>query len=258
MRLEGRTAVITGGGSGLARAVALRFAEEGANVVVGDIQKDPIGGGQPTADMITEQGGSAMFVQTDVSRWDDVDNVVSTAVDSYGRLDVMVNAAAVFEATNILDTTEEMFDVLMNVNVRGVFLCCKRVIAEMIDQPEINEVRGKVINFSSQHGMIGPPDFFAYAVSKGAIINMTHQLAVDYGRHGIMVNAIAPGRILTGTHGDVEDDDHPSVAESFKRTPFRRLGRPADIAGAALYLASDDASYVSGINLLVDGGHMAY
>ena len=199
-----------------------------------------------------------MFVQTDAGDWDSIDSLVSTAVDSYGRLDVMVNAAAVFEATNILDTTIESWDVIMNVNLRGVFMCCKRAIAEMMNQDPVNEVRGKVINFSSQHGMIGPPEFFAYAVSKGGVINMTHQLAVDYGRHGIMVNAIAPGRILTGTHGDVEEDDHPSVAESFKRTPFSRLGRPTDIAGAALYLASDDASYVSGINLLVDGGHMAY
>ena len=258
MRLEGRTAVITGGGSGLARACAIRYGAEGANVVVGDIQKDPIDGGQATADVITEAGGTAMFVQTDAGDWDSIDSLVSTAVDSYGRLDVMVNAAAVFEATNILDTTIESWDVIMNVNLRGVFMCCKRAIAEMMNQDPVNEVRGKVINFSSQHGMIGPPEFFAYAVSKGGVINMTHQLAVDYGRHGIMVNAIAPGRILTGTHGDVEEDDHPSVAESFKRTPFSRLGRPTDIAGAALYLASDDASYVSGINLLVDGGHMAY
>ena len=199
MRLEGRTTVITGGGSGLARACAIRYGEEGANVVVGDIQKDPIDGGVPTADVITEAGGTAMFVQTDASDWDSIDNLVSTAVDSYGRLDVMVNAAAVFEATNILDTTIESWDVMMDVNLRGVFMCCKRAIQEMINQEPVNEVRGKVINFSSQHGMIGPPQFFAYAVSKGGVINMTPQLAAVSEKPNPTNDSVASARMKPGT-----------------------------------------------------------
>jgi NAD(P)-dependent dehydrogenase (short-subunit alcohol dehydrogenase family) len=131
----------------------------------------------------------------------------------------------------------------------------KRAIGEMLGQEPIGEVRGRVINISSQHGMIGPPGHVAYAASKGGVINLTHQAAVDYGRHGILVNAVAPGKILTGAPEQANDE---VIAYSFARTPFSRLGRPADVAGAAAFLASDDALYVSGTNLLVDGGWMAY
>ena len=170
----------------------------------------------------------------------------------------MVNSAAVFDATNILDTTEEDWDILMSVNLRGMFLCCKRTIFQMLQQEPINDVRGRIVNLSSQHGMVGPPEFFSYAVSKAGNAQMTRQLAVDYGRQGIIVNAVAPGRIITGTHPGEADMSDPGLEYSYSRTPFPRLGRPDDIAGAALFLASDDCTYVSGHNLLVDGGWMAY
>jgi len=119
----------------------------------------------------------------------------------------------------------------------------------------VNEVRGRVINISSQHGMIGPPGHVAYAASKGGVVNLTRQVAVDYGPQGVLINAVAPGKILTGSP---EQQDPDVLAYSHSRTPFHRLGTPDDVAGAALYLASDDARYVSGVNLLVDGGWMAY
>jgi glucose 1-dehydrogenase len=156
---------------------------------------------------------------------------------------------------SLLETTEEDWDAIMAVNLRGVFLCCKRAIGEMVGQEPIGEARGRVIIISSQHGMIGPPGHVAYAVSKGGLVNLTHQLAVDYAKRGILVNAIAPGKILTGSP---EQQDPETLAYSHARTPFPRLGRPDDVAGAALFLASDDSGYVSGINLLVDGGWMAY
>jgi NAD(P)-dependent dehydrogenase (short-subunit alcohol dehydrogenase family) len=143
----------------------------------------------------------------------------------------------------------------MAVNLRGVFLCCRRAIAEMIEQEPVGEVRGRVINISSQHGMIGPPGHLAYATSKGGVINLTRQVAVDYGRRGILVNAIAPGKIMLAAP---EDADPEVMAYSHARTPFGRLGRPEDVAGAAAFLASDDSLYVSGTNLLVDGGWMAF
>jgi NAD(P)-dependent dehydrogenase (short-subunit alcohol dehydrogenase family) len=254
MRLEGRVAVVTGGSSGIGRAIALRFADEGALVVVGDVVGEPREGGEATDTLLGERG---LRVEADVSRWDDVDRLVTTAVERFGRLDVMVCNAGIAgrRSKPLLETTEEDWDAIMAVNLRGVFLCCKRAIAQMVGQEPIGEWRGRVIVISSQHGMIGPPGHVAYAASKGALVNLTHQLAVDYARRGILVNAVAPGKILTGSP---EQQDDEALAYSHARTPFPRLGRPDDVAGAALFLASDDSGYVSGVNLLVDGGWMAY
>jgi len=234
--------------------MALRFADEGAHVVVGDVSEAPREGGETTAALLGSRG---THVDCDVSRADDIDRLVSTAVDRYGRLDVMVCNAGIAgrHSKPLLETTEEDWDAIMAVNLRGVFLCCRRAIGEMVEQEPIGEARGRVIIISSQHGMIGPPGHVAYAVSKGGLVNLTHQLAVDYAKRGILVNAIAPGKILTGSP---EQQDPETLAYSNARTPFPRLGRPDDVAGAALFLASDDSGYVSGINLLVDGGWMAY
>jgi glucose 1-dehydrogenase len=256
-RLSGRIAVVTGSASGLGRAIALRFAEEGAAVVVSDVRPDPREGGENTEEVIAAAGGLCARIDADVSRWEDIDRLVSATVERFGRLDVMVNNAAIAGAASksLLETTESDWDEIMAVNLRGVFLCCKRAIGEMLGQAPIGEVRGRVINISSQHGMVGAPGHVAYCTSKGGVINLTHQLAVDYGRQGILVNAVAPGKILTGSP---EQADEEAMAYSRARTPFSRLGRPQDVAGAAAFLASDDSLYVSGTNLLVDGGWMAY
>jgi NAD(P)-dependent dehydrogenase (short-subunit alcohol dehydrogenase family) len=253
-RLAGRTAVVTGGASGIGRAIALRFADEGAFVVVGDVETEPAEGGEPTADLLAERGE---FVRADASRWEDVDRLASLAVGRGGRLDVMVCNAGIAgrHSKGLLETTEEDWDAIMAVNLRGVFLGCKRAVAEMLGQEPIEEVRGRVIVISSQHGMIGPPGHVAYAASKGGVINLVHQLAVDFGPGGVLVNAVAPGKILTGN----PEGMRPELLEySRSRTPFHRLGLPQDVASAALFLASEDARYVSGVNLLVDGGWMAY
>jgi NAD(P)-dependent dehydrogenase (short-subunit alcohol dehydrogenase family) len=252
-RLAGRTAVVTGGASGLGRAIALRFADEGAFVVVGDLQLEPAEGGESTARLLGERG---VVAEADAARWEDIDRLVSRAVER-GRLDIMVCNAGIAgpRSKGLLETTEEDWDAIMAVNLRGVFLGCKRAIAEMTAQEPVDEVRGRVIVISSQHGMIGPPGHVAYAASKGGVVNLVHQLAVDFGPRGILVNAVAPGKILTGN----PEGMRPELLEySQARTPFHRLGRPDDVAGAAAYLASDDARYVSGVNLLVDGGWMAY
>ncbi|HXY81920.1 MAG TPA: glucose 1-dehydrogenase [Gaiellaceae bacterium] len=254
MRLEERVAVVTGGSSGIGRAIALRFAAEGARVVVGDVAREPREGGEATGSLLGDRG---VHVDADVSRAEDVDRLVRAAVDRFGRLDVMVCNAGIAgrHSKSLLETTEEDWDAIMAVNLRGVFLCCRRAIAEMLEQPPIGEARGRVIIISSQHGMVGPPGHLAYAVSKGGLVNLTHQLAVDYAGRGVLVNAVAPGKILTGSP---EQQDPGVLAYSHARTPFPRLGRPEDVAGAALFLASDDSGYVSGVNLLVDGGWMAY
>ncbi len=253
-RLAGRVAVVTGAASGLGRAIALRFADEGARLVVGDVRRAPREGGEETAALL---GGRGLFLESDASRWADVDLLVSTAVERYGRLDVMVCNAGVAGAWSkgLLETTEDDWDAIMAVNLRGVFLGAKRAVAEMVTQEPIGEVRGRVVIISSQHGLVGPPGHVAYAASKGGVVNFVHQVAVDFGRRGVLVNAVAPGKILTGN----PEGMRPELLEySHARTPFHRLGRPDDVAGAALYLASDDAGYVSGVNLLVDGGWMAY
>ena len=253
-RLSGRIAVVTGGASGLGRAIALRFASEGASVVIGDVRREPREGGTPTSQLLGERG---VFVEADVSRWDDVDQLVGTAIERFGRLDVMVANAGIAGRYSkpLLETSEEDWEAIMAVNLRGVFFSCKRAVGQMLGQEPVGEVRGRVVAVSSQHGMIGPPGHVAYAASKGGVVNLVRQVAVDYGRHGVLVNAVAPGKILTGSP---EQDDPEALAYSHARTPFFRLGRPDDVAGAALFLASEDAGYVSGVNLLVDGGWIAY
>jgi glucose 1-dehydrogenase len=256
-RLAGRVAVVTGSASGIGRAIAVRLADEGAAVVVSDVRADPREGGEATEQVIAERGGSCIRLDGDVSSWTDVDRLVSGAVERFGRLDVMVNNAGIAGAASkpLLETTEADWDQIMSVNLRGVFLCCKRAIAEMVEQEPIGEVRGRVVNISSQHGMVGSPGHVAYSASKGGVVNLTRQLAVDCARRGILVNAVAPGKIMTGS----PEQANPELTEyAMSRTPFPRLGRPADVAGAVVFLASDDALYISGTNLLVDGGWMAY
>jgi NAD(P)-dependent dehydrogenase (short-subunit alcohol dehydrogenase family) len=226
-------------------------------VVVSDVREDPREGGDRTEELIERRGGTCIRIDADVSRWEDVDGLVGHAVDRFGRLDVMVNNAGIAGAASkpLLETTEEDWDTIMAVNLRGVFLCCKRAIGEMLVQEPLGEVRGRVINISSQHGMVGSPGHVAYSTSKGGVVNLTRQLAVDYGRRGVLVNAVAPGKIMTGSPEQANPD---LTAYARSRTPFSRLGRPEDVAGAVVFLSSDDSLYVSGTNLLVDGGWMAY
>jgi NAD(P)-dependent dehydrogenase (short-subunit alcohol dehydrogenase family) len=257
-RLAGKTIVVTGGSSGLGRAMSLAFADHGAAVVIGDIRREPREGGEPTDDLIRAGGGQTRFVNADVSRGDDIDGLVTAAIEIGGRLDVMVNNAVVAgrHSKGLLETDESDWDAIMDVGLRGVFLCCQRAVRQMLEQDLRNETRGRIINISSQHGLVGTPGHVAYCAAKGGVINLTRQVAVDFGRRGIMVNAIAPGKILTVPKDEPDTDE--VLAYSHSRTPFSRLGRPDDVAGAAVWLASDECSYVSGINLLVDGGWMAY
>jgi NAD(P)-dependent dehydrogenase (short-subunit alcohol dehydrogenase family) len=261
-RLAGKTVVITGGTTGIGRAIALRFADEGAEILVSDIVEAPEWDAEdprPTADVIESRGGTATYVHADVSKSEDVRALFQKAASLWPRIDVVVNNAARFDAYNILETSEEAWNRLIDVNLRGQYLVAKEALGIMVEQEIVNECRGRLINVSSQHGMIGPPDFFAYAVAKGGTVNMTHQLAVDFGRRHIYVNGLAPGRILTRHRNEDEAAAaDPTIAYSRSRTPFHRLGRPSDLTGPALFLASDDCTYVSGINLLVDGGWMAY
>jgi glucose 1-dehydrogenase len=256
MRLAGKTAIVTGGASGIGRAIAILFAREGANVVIGDVIEEPREGGAPTGQVIAEAGGTCRAERCDVARWDDVDRLVGRTVAEFGKLDVMVNNAATLVGKKILETTEEDWDRVMAVNAKGVFFGCKRAIAQMLTQEVVGDARGRIVNISSQHGMVCSPAKFAYGVGKAAVVYMTRQIAVDYAKEHIICNAVAPGRILTGKPLGGEGAD--PLEYSHMRTPMPRLGRPDDVAHAALFLASDEATYITGHNLMVDGGWMAY
>ncbi len=257
-RLEGKSIVVTGGASGLGRAMAVRFAAEGADVVVGDVREEPREGGRPTAELIADAGGRAAFVRADAASAADIDLLVRTAVERSGRLDVMVPNAILAgrHSKGLLETDADDWDAIMAVGLRGVFLACKRAVQQMLTQEPVGDARGRIVAISSQHGMVGPPGHVAYAAAKGGVVNLTRQIAVDFGPRGIICNAIAPGKILTAP---ADEPDTPEVlAYSHARTPFPRLGRPEDVASLAVFLASDECTYMSGANVLVDGGWMAY
>jgi glucose 1-dehydrogenase len=257
MRLDGRSAIITGGSSGLGRAIARRFAAEGAAVTIADVESAPREGGQPTAELIVAEGGSAQFEICDVSDWAAVDTLVSGHVARHGRLDILVNNAMTtrFPPMPLLETSEEHWRTLLDVNLTGAFFGCKRAVAQMVAQEVIGEVRGRIINISSQLGIRAARGNCSYGVSKAGVDYLTRSVARDYAEHHIIVNAIAPGKILTGKTGHAVAPEVIAFSES--RTPWPRLGRPDDIAGAALFLASDDASFIQGETLAVDGGWLA-
>ena len=253
--LADKIAIVTGGSSGIGRAIALKFAAEGASIVIADTVEQPIEGGESTVRMIRSAGGAAIYIPTDISNWNAVDALVGTTVAQYGRLDVMINNAAIYTSTNLIETTPEQWHRVIGVNLTGFFYCNKRAVMQMLAQAPINDVRGRIINISSQHGMVACPGDLPYSVSKGGIVQMTRQIAVDHADDLIVCNAIAPGKIITGKPGVANDPE--ALDYSRRRTPWPRLGHPNDVAGAALFLASNMASYVTGINLMVDGGWMA-
>ncbi len=257
MRLKGKTAIITGAASGIGRAIALRFAGEGARVVVADLREDPIEGGEATLAEITKAGGESVFIPCDVARWGDVDALVTATVGRWGRLDVIVNNAATYASKPLLETSEEEWNRVLGVNITGVFFCAKRAVQQFLTQEPLpgEEARGRIVNISSQHGMIAAPSDIAYGVGKAGVVYMTRQIAADYAKDGIVCNAVAPGKILTGKAGAAIAPESLAYAES--RTPWPRLGEPKDVASAALFLSSAEASYITGVNLMVDGGWMA-
>lgn len=253
-----RSAVVTGAASGIGRAIAVRLADDGFDVLLADIRRDPIAGGAPTEELIHGRGGRALHVDADVSRREDCERLVAMAVERTGALDLVVNNAVLAGAHSkpLLDTEPEDWDAMMAVNLRGPYLLCRAAVRQMLDQPLAGDARGRIVNITSQHGMVGCPGHFTYSVGKGGLIQMTRQIAVDYGPQGIICNGVAPGKIVTGTPGDLSASEE-GLAYVRSRTPFARLGRSEDVAAAVSFLANE-ASYVSGSNLMVDGGWSAY
>lgn len=251
MRLAGKVAIVTGGAMGIGEASATLFAREGAKVVIADRSER----GNEVVAAIRQAGGEAIFVPTDVTQEADVQRVVQQAVATYGRLDVMFNNAGIGDAASVVDTTVELFQRITSVNLLGVLLGCRFAIPEMIKGGG-----GSIINTASVQGLLGFPGFAAYAASKAGVIGLTRQVAAEYARQQIRCNAICPGTIRTPMLDYVLEraEDPEGLLKSWAAIhPIGRFGLPGDIANAALFLASDESSFMTGQILVMDGGMTA-
>jgi meso-butanediol dehydrogenase/(S,S)-butanediol dehydrogenase/diacetyl reductase len=248
MRLEGKVAIVTGGGSGIGRATAVLFAREGAKVVVADYQTNT---GQETLQAIKDVAGEAIFVEVDVSNSAQVQHMVQTALDAYGGIDILFNNAGVLLFGTVLDTDEEAWNWLMSINLTGTFLVSKAVLPHMIERGG-----GSIINMTSSTGAHDAAgNAVAYVASKGGVALLTRAMAIDHAKDNVRVNAIAPGPTNTPM---LRDNLSPEDLETFAATfPMKRLGQPEELAYATLFLASDEASFVTGAIMAVDGGQTA-
>ncbi len=243
MRLENKVAIITGAGSGIGREAALLFAKEGAKVVVADINEK---GGQKTVAEIKETGGEGFFVKLDVTKKEESKKMVKDTLEKYGGIDVLINNAGITQDALVLKMTEEQWDRVIGINLKGVFNCIQAVVEVMI-----NRGNGVIINTSSIVGLNGNVGQVNYAAAKAGLIGMTKTLAKELGKKGIRVNAVAPGFIKTPMTSAVPEKILEMMTE---KTPLRRLGDAKDVAYAYLYIASDEAAFVNGAVLCVDGG----
>lgn len=253
--------VVTGGESGIGRGVVEAFASAGAQVVIGGLLEDQ---GHETVTAVAQRGGRAAFQKTDVTRWSDVDQLVANAIARFGRLDVMVNNAGVFDGfASCLETSELLWDRVIDINLRGQFFGCKRALQHMVPAGH-----GRIINMASVGGLRGAADGLSYTASKFGIIGMTRQIACTYADKGITVNAICPGVIQTQIRansaailGEAAPDMQQGVGadpDGYKRlVPAKRRGRPEEVGALALFLASKAADYINGQALPIDGGWTA-
>jgi NAD(P)-dependent dehydrogenase (short-subunit alcohol dehydrogenase family) len=245
-RLEGKIALVTGAASGIGRAVAIVFAREGAKVVVADIVDTK---GAETVKIIKEEGGDAIFVHADVSRPSDAEAMVKAAVERYGRIDVLHNNAGIPLVKTVTETTEEEWDRIIDVNLKGVFLGSKYAIKQMQKQGG-----GAIINTASNFGLIGSPNWPAYCASKGGVVLLTKAMAIDHSPDNIRVNCICPGNINTPMlEFAVASSKDPKSA----RALMGRIAQPEEVAYLALYLASDESKYCTGASFVIDNGETA-
>ncbi len=236
MKIDGEVAIVTGGSSGIGKSIAKRFKKEGLEVLIGDIS------GKESAERI-----DCDFVECDVSDPDQVENLVDQAVDKYGRLDIMVNNAGIGSQASIQEMDIDDYHSIRSVDLDGVVYGCK------FAAPHLKETEGCIINIASIYGLVGDVGATAYNAAKGGVVNLTRSVADDLAESNVRVNSICPGFVKTAmTEAALEDEDFKS--HLLNQTPMKRVAEPDEIAGAAAFLASEDATYITGINLPVDGG----
>jgi NAD(P)-dependent dehydrogenase (short-subunit alcohol dehydrogenase family) len=250
MKLEGKVALITGAGSGIGKAIALLFAHEGADIAVNDID---LASAEATAAEVKTLGRRAAAVMADVSNEPDVRDMVSAVLKDLGAINILVNNAGISGAGPTVDTDMADWDREVDVLLRGPFLCSREAGRWMIGHGG-----GKIVNIASVVGMIGFAESLPYGAAKAGLINLTRGLATEWGRFSISVNCIAPGFVRTPLKVKGKGMSQAEAARLMARVPFGRAGEPEEIARAALFLASDDASYITGVTLPVDGGFIAY
>jgi len=248
MRLKQKTAIITGASSGIGKGISLGFAEEGANICAADVN---IVGAKNTVAEAEKLGAKAIAIKVDVSNSKEVTNMVDTCIKEFGRIDILVNNAGIKQKSDLIDTSEEVWNRVLAVNLTGVFLCCKAVLPHMMAQK-----KGKIINISSTVAASGIAGSCAHTATKGGVTALTRMLAWELSGTNINVNAIAPGWIEVETSTlNLRGPDARAKAQSLN--PVGRIGTPKDIAPAAIYLASDESDYVDGAILYVDGGWLS-
>jgi NAD(P)-dependent dehydrogenase (short-subunit alcohol dehydrogenase family) len=251
MELEGKVAIVTGGNSGIGRAISEVFAREKARVVIGARNVET--GGQ-TVEAIQKKGGTATFVRTDVQDSSQVKHLVEETVARYGTVDIVCHSAGTELVKLLVDTTEEEWDMVMNTNAKGAYLVSKYALPYMIAKR-----RGVIINISSQLGFVGFEKFSAYCASKGAIIQLTKAMAIEYAKYGIRVNCVCPGAVdtpMVERELALFQDPAETRRKIITDHPIGRIGRPEEIAEAVLFLASERSSFIVGESLVVDGGYL--
>ena len=248
MRLKSKVAIVTGAGSGIGEATALTFAKEGARVTVADVVDSA---GNDTVEQIRAAGGDAKYVHTDVTSASDIQGMVSTTISNYGKLDVLFNNAGIAMRLAVADLPEDDWDRCIDINLKGAYLGSKYAIPAMIANGG-----GSIINTASIYGIVGGPNRAAYVASKGGVVNLTRGMALDYAETNIRVNCICPGYTDTPIIQNIVETPAKYKALADQH-PLGRLAKPLDIAYGALYLASDESAFVTGIALPIDGGYTA-
>lgn len=256
MRLEGKVAIVTGGGTGLGRAIALRFASEGASVAIGEIRPDA---GESTCREISAQGGEAVSIPTDVTVPEQVNTLVETCDERFGRIDVLVNNAGVTAVhhpqlfAHCLELDLENWNRVIDINLTSLFICSQKVARYMVRR----EIQGRIINIASTASFGADLGGANYVAAKHGVMGLTRSMAVELGSHKIIVNAIAPGMTETeGARAIFREERRRTGIE--KSVPLNRAGTPEEVASAAVFLASDECTYVNGSAIVVDGGFLAY